>query len=163
MAVETEYSSEYDQAYVSETGNLATHEMHGRVRCAFFTHDQETAGDATSSIALVKLPAGRVRLLASQSKAYVNWTTASATLDLGWDAYTQSDGTAVAADPNGIDDGIDVDAAGFQTFGNVAAVLATGGTVLFDSKDGVVIRATSQDTAIAQGDDLVGYLLYVVD
>ena len=34
---------------------------------------------------------------------------------------------------------------------------------MFESKDGVVIRATSQSTAIADGDDLVGYLLYVVD
>ena len=30
-------------------------------------------------------------------------------------------------------------------------------------KDGGVIRATSQDTAIGSGDDLVGYLVYVVD
>jgi hypothetical protein len=28
---------------------------------------------------------------------------------------------------------------------------------------GVVIRATSQDTAIADGDDLVGYIVYVID
>jgi len=26
-----------------------------------------------------------------------------------------------------------------------------------------VIRATSQDTAIADGDDLVGYIVYVID
>lgn len=161
MAVTTQNSTEYDQAHVSKTGNLETHEIHGRVRCAFFTHDQDGAGDATSSVALCKLPAGKVRLLASGSKAYVNWTTASATLDLGWDAYTDMDGAAVVADPNGIDDGVDVDAAGYQTFG--AALTATGGTKVFESQDGVVIRATSQDTAIVDGDDLVGYLLYVVD
>jgi len=161
MAVTTQYTTEYDQAHVSDTGNLDTTEMQGRVRCAFFTHNQDGAGDATSSVALAKLPAGKVRLLASQSKAYVNWTTASATLDLGWDAYTNRAGTAVAADPNGIDDGVDVDTAGYQTFG--AALVATGGTKVFESQDGVVIRATSQDTAIADGDDLVGFLLYVVD
>ena len=163
MAVTTQYSTEYNQAYVAKTGNLDTHELSGRVRCAYFTCNQTGAGDATSSFALAKLPAGKVRLLASQSKAYVNWTTASAKLDLGWDAYTDIDGTAVVADPNGIDDGIDVDAAGFQTFGTVAAVLATGGTKVFESKEGVVIRATSQDTAIVADDDLVGCLFYVVD
>lgn len=161
MAVTSEYSTEYDTAYVSESGKLRPDQAAGRVRCAYFTHDQSGAGDATSSVALAKLPAGNVRLLSSQSKAYVNWTTASATLDLGWDAYTDPDGAAVAADPNGIDDGLNVDTAGYQTFG--AALTATGGTKLFQSQDGVVIRATSQDTAIASGDDLVGYLLYVVD
>lgn len=162
MAVLLENSTEYDQAYVADTGNLATHQLHGRVRVAFVTHTQVGTGDATSSVALFKLPAGRVRLLASQSKAYVNWTTASALLDLGWDAYTEADGTAVAADPNGLDDGLDVDTAGFQTFGNVAAVLLTGGTKLFNSKTGVVIRATSQ-TATVIGDDFVGAFFYVVD
>ena len=161
MAVTTQYSTEYNQAWVANTGNLETNVQRGRVRVAYFTAAQDGAGEATSSVALCKLPAGKVRLLASQSKAYVNWTTSSATLDLGWDAYVDASGTAVTADPNGIDDGIDVDAAGYQTFGS--ALTATGGTKLFESKNGVVIRATSQDTAIADGDDLVGFLLYVVD
>jgi hypothetical protein len=94
----------------------------------------------------------------------VNWTTGSATLDLGWDAYTAMDGTTTSADPNGLVDGLDVDAVGFRTFeGAIAANLLLGGTYLFESKDGVVIRATSQDTAIADGDDLVGCFFYVID
>jgi len=161
MAVTTQYSTEYNQAYVAASGNLETNEMRGRVRVAYFTAAQDGAGDAGSSFALVKLPPGKVRLLAAMSKAYVNWTTGSATLDMGWDAYVEQDGTAVIADPNGIDDGIDVDAAGYQTFGS--ALVATGGTKVFNSRDGVVIRATSADTAIVSGDDLVGALLYVVD
>ena len=61
-------------------------------------------------------------------------------------------------------DGLDVDTVGFQTLeGAVAGNLLTGGTYVFASKDGVVIRATSQDEAIADGDDLVGYLAYVLD
>jgi len=161
MAITTQYSTEYDTAYISKTGNLDTTQMHGRVRCAYFTHDQSGAGDAASSIALCKLPAGRVRLLGRQSEAYVNWTTGLATLDLGWDAYTSLEGVAVTADPNGIDDGVNVEAAGFQSLGS--ALTATGGTKVFNSQDGVVIRATSQDTAIIDGNDLVGCLLYVVD
>jgi hypothetical protein len=38
-----------------------------------------------------------------------------------------------------------------------------GYTKVFESRDGVVIRATSQDTAIADGDDLVGHNFYVID
>lgn len=161
MATTTQYSTEYDAANVTKSGNLDTTQIAGRVRCAFFTHAQSGAGDAGSSVALAKLPAGKVRLLASQSKAYVNWTTSSATLDMGWDAYTDENGTAVAADADGIDDGLSVDTAGYQTFGS--ALTATGGTKVFTSSEGVVIRATSTDTAIADGDDLVGCLFYVVD
>jgi len=161
MAVTTQNSTEYDKAYVSKTGNLETHEEHGRVRVAYFEHTQSGAGAATSSVALVKLPAGKVRLLGSQSKAYVNWTTALATIDMGWDAYTDINGNAVAASSNGIDSGTSVEIAGFQTFGS--ALTATGGTKIFESKDGVVIRATSQTTAIANADTLVGAFLYVVD
>jgi hypothetical protein len=136
----------------------------GQVRFAHFTHDQSGAGDATSSVALVKLPAGRVRLLLPLSWAYVNWTTASAFLDLGWDAYIGLDGVEVAADPNGLVDGMDVDTVGIRQLstGAVAAVVAAGYTKLFTSKGGVVIRATSEDTAIASGDDLVGSLAYVL-
>jgi hypothetical protein len=142
---------------------LDTTDLKGRVRVANFSHTQSGAGDATSDIELVRLPAGRVRLLASQSKAYVAWATALATLDLGWGAYTDQDGAAVAADPNGIDDGIDVDTAGYQTFGNLAAIAAAGGTVEFNSQSGVTILATSQDVALADGDTIAGYFLYVVD
>ena len=161
MATTTQYSTEYDTAHVSKTGNLESNTQGGRVRCAYFSATQDGAGDAGSSIALVKLPAGKVRLLASQSKAYVGFATDSATLDMGWDAYTNIDGTAVAADANGIDDGVDVDTAGYQTFGS--ALTATGGTKLFESQGGVVIRATSADVALADADVISGYVMYVVD
>ena len=165
MTATTQYSDPYDNAYVDvPQTTLATTEMHGRVRCAYVSHTQSGAGDATSSVALFKLPPGRVRFLGALSRAYVNWTTASATLDLGWDAYTDMAGATVAANPDGLVDGLDVDTVGFRTFeGAIAANLLTGGTYLFESKDGVTIRATSQDTAIANGDDLVGCFFYVVD
>ena len=161
MAVTTQKSTEYTNATSTPVVQNPVHDYHGRVRIAFFTHDQDGAGDATSSVALCKLPAGKVRVLLSSSNAYCNWTTGSATLDLGWDAYTNTDGNAVAADPDGLVNGLDVDTAGYQNFG--ANTTATGGTYLFESQGGVVIRATSQDTAIADGDDLVGYIMYVVD
>lgn len=161
MAVTTQKSTEYTNITASPPTVQDAQVYQGKVRVAVFTHDQSGAGDATSSVGIAWLPPGKVRLLAKASGAYVNWTTASATLDLGWDAYTDIDGAAVAADPNGIDDGINVESAGYQTFGNV--LTATGGMKVFESQGGVVIRATSQDVAIADGDDLVGYLLYVVE
>jgi len=161
MAVTTQKSTEYTNATSTPVVQNAVHDYHGRVRIAYFTCDQDGAGDATSSVALCSLPAGKVRVLLSSSNAYVNWTTGSATLDLGWDAYTNTDGTAVTADPDGLVNGLNVDTVGYQNFG--AGTTATGGTHLFESQSGVVLRATSQDTAIASGDDLVGYMMYVVD
>ena len=160
MAVTTQKSTEYTNATSTPVVQNAVHDYHGRVRIAFFTHDQDGAGDAGSSVALCSLPAGKVRVLLSSSNAYVNWTTGSATLDLGWDAYTNTDGDAVAADADGLVDGLDVETAGYQNF--CAGTTATGGTYLFESQGGVIIRATSPG-AIASGDDLVGYMMYVVD
>tara|TARA_R100001086_G_scaffold73137_5_gene35254 strand:- start:69 stop:563 length:495 start_codon:yes stop_codon:yes gene_type:complete len=164
MAVTTQNSTEYANTVAVPPTNNNTTEDHGRMRIMFFTCLQDGAGDATSSVVLGKLPPGRVRVLASLSRAYVNWTTSSAALDLGWDAYTAMNGSTTAADPDGLINGLSVDTVGFQTMeGAIAANLLTGGTYVFESKDGVKIRATSQDTAIATGDDLVGYLAYVLD
>lgn len=165
MAVTTQKSTEYTAATASPPVKNTTAEMHGRVRVAFFTHAQSGVGDAGSSVALCKLPAGRVRLLLGSSFMYFNWTTASALCDLGWDAYTGIDGVAVAADDNGLIDNLDVDAVGLRSgedLVTLAAIVATGGTKVFESNSGVVIRATSP-TAMVDGDDLVGYLLYVID
>lgn len=161
MAVTTQKSTEHTNATATPVTLNPTTDYAGRVRIMYFTHAQSGAGDATSSVALGSLPAGKVKVLLSSSNAYVNWTTSSATLDLGWDAYTDGDGNSVAADADGLVDGLNVDTAGQFSFG--ADQAATGGTYTFNSKSGVTIRATSQDTAIADGDDLVGYILYVVD
>lgn len=161
----TQYSTQYTQLFVTVPATpLSSTDMHGVVRIAFFQTTQSGAGSAPSSMALVKLPPGRVRLLLGISRAWVDWTTASATLDLGWDAYTNLDGTAVVADPDGLVDGLNVDTAGYFNFeGALTAVKAKGGTWDFESKTGVVIRATSQDVALANNDVAHGYLCYVQD
>lgn len=161
MAVTTQNSTEYGNSVAVPPVIQDAHVTMGKVRVAYFNHVQSGAGDATSSVALVKLPPGKVRLLGPMSHAYVDWSTASATCDFGWDAYTDINGTAVDADPNGLDDGLDVDVAGAETMGSILAV--TGGTKVFESQGGVVIRATSQDTAIADTDTIAGYVAYVVE
>ena len=162
MAVTTEYSTEYTNAFITTPAvKNPSSDWHGRLRLMYFVHDQSGAGDATSIISLVKLPPGRVRLHGKLSNIYVNWTTMSATLDVGWAAYTDENGTAVAADVDGIDNGIDVDTVGAQVLGS--ALAATGYTKEFESRDGVVITASSTDTAIASGDDIAGVIAYTSD
>jgi len=160
MAVTTQESTQYANINSSPPTIQDKATLGGRVKVAYFVHDQSGVGDAGSSVAVAKLPAGRVRVLGPMSSLYVNWTAAGADMNVGWDAHTDFGGTAVAADPDGIDSAIDVDAAGYQTLGN--ALAATGGTKLFESKEGVVIRCTCVQ-ALADGDDVAGYIAYVDD
>lgn len=170
MAVTTQYGTEYTSVFQTKPASLVgTHTWHGRLRSAYVSHVQSGAGDATSSVALCKLPPGSVRLILPMCYFYVNWTTASATLDLGWDAYTDLSGSAVTADADGLVNGISVDTAdviGFEELTSSAgtgAPATTGYTKVFQSKDGVVIRATSQDVAIADADALYGVIVYQQD
>lgn len=138
-------------------------DLHGKVRIAFFEWDNGlVAGDAGGVIDIVKLPAGRVRVLGRLSSIYHNFTTGSNTIDIGWKAYTDLDGAAVAADPDGLDDGIDVETAGTINIGTVAAVLAECGQKLFESQEGVTLTVTSVGI-VAASDKMVGHIAYVLD
>jgi len=168
MAVTTQNSTQYANTVAVPSVMNDPSDHHGRMRIMYFSHDQDGAGDATSSVALGKIPAGKVRLFMGLSRAYVNWTTSSATIDLGWDAYIDLAGDAVAADPDGLINGISVDTVGYFSLegasgGTGAPLKATGGTKLFESQGGVLIRATTQDVAIVDGDDLAGYMVYTID
>ena len=84
-------------------------------------------------------------------------------MDIGWAAYNDLDGTAVTADPDGLVDGLDVDTVGYFTMeGNTAAGKLLGGNYTFESKAGVAIVAKAIG-ALADSDDLVGVITYIVD
>ena len=170
MAVTTQLSDQYKLRFStteSELGAVYPSEVNAFKKAEFFTHTQSGAGDATSSVALCKLPAGRCRLLMPESWIQFGWDTASATVDLGWDAYTGADNASVAADPDGILNGLAIDTEDLYGFEEFTASLGTGITAaggfsrLFESRDGVVIRATSQDVALADADYLAGCLTYL--
>lgn len=159
MAITTQIGVEFTAALVTQPPTLLDANVWGgRLRMLEFTHAQDGAGDATSSVKIARLPAGQVTLLGNLCRCTHNWSTASAFMDVGWDAYTNVDGTAVVADSDGIDDNIDVDTAGSTAFGTAV----TAGYKVFDSKEGVDIRLTSKPTAIADGDTVQGYLIYVM-
>ena len=161
MAVTTQKGNEVTNLDAVPSVVAETTKLHGRLRFAYFSHTQSGAGDATSSVEIARLPAGSVRVLGAMCKIKHNWTTSSATMDIGWDAYTDLDGDSVAADPNGMDDGLNVDSAG--TVSTICTVLTTDNTKLFESKGKVSIRLTSQDVALAASSTVYGYLVYVVD
>jgi len=60
-------------------------------------------------------------------------------------------------------DGLDVNTAGyFSMESNIAAGKLLGGTYTFESRDGVEITALAI-SALVDGDDLCGYITYVID
>lgn len=161
MAVTTQNSTQYANTLADPRIRNATHEAHGRLRVARFNFIQAGAGDAGSTVRLLALPKGRVRVIGPLSRIAHSAMGAGRTLDLGWEAYRADDGSGeVAADPNGLDDGIDVSSAGAVVPGG-----ALGGdeTMLFASLAGVVLTAQVNDATIPDGATLDGTVVYVMD
>jgi hypothetical protein len=105
MAVRTfldDYTTAWDQFGLRGPHLLQNPPDQGtRLTWYYFSHTQgSTAGDATSTVGLLKIPPGPFRFLMGQ---FTNsgWGT-SRTLDIGWQAGVQNDGTAITADPDGL-------------------------------------------------------------
>lgn len=159
----TFYSEQVTKLDTVPAEPLNVDESHGKVRICQFDYAQVAEGAADSIIQLVKLPAGRVRLLGKLSQVKHNLTTATVDLDIGWAAHVDFAGDAVAADEDGLDDNIDCETTGIINVGSVAAVLAECQSKVFESQEGVVITATVKTAVIAAADSLKGYIAYVLD
>lgn len=158
MASQT--STELTQVEGSTFNPLHASVDSGKFRVKRFDFTQSGAGSAGDDQRLVKLPAGKVRVFLALSRIAHSAFGAARTLDTGWEAYTDQNGAAVAADPNGLDDGVDVSGAG-----NFNPVGTVGGdeTYEFDSRDGVVIACQTNDAAIPDAATLKGYIVYTAE
>lgn len=94
------YSLQYQNAYraVPHGNNYAEG---ARYREFFFSYTQVLAGAAADTILLLKLPP---QSILSMIRSYLEWSafTATATLDIGWQAYVDVDGTTQAASAGGL-------------------------------------------------------------
>jgi len=160
MAVTIQNSSQYAKASaVPPTLNAVT-DWHGRVRKYFFDFTQSAAGDAGSLVYAVKIPAGKIRLYLPASRIYFSAMGTARTLDIGWLAYNTPDGTVVAADPNGLDDNVDVSSAGSV---NPGGTIGTHETKLFDSREGVTLTLQVNDGTLPDAATFSGYFELVDD
>ncbi len=166
MAVTNENSTQYANAVADPKVQNETNDWHGRLRIARFSFkqgqfaDPPAAGDAGSTARLVRLPPGRCRVLLGLSYLHASAFGAGRVLDIGWQAYNDLDGNAVAADPNGLADNIDVAAAEPKT---VTGTIGGDETKQFLSRDEVVIEATVAGGTIPVDATLSGYFVYVKD
>lgn len=155
MAVTQEQSTQVAASEASPNTPVATYDWDGKVRRQYFEFTQgAAAGDATSLAELVKLPPGKLRVFLPSSRIYFSAMGTSRTMDLGHLAYTDLDGDAVAADPNDLDDGVDVSSAGSL---NPAGTIGTHETKLFESQDGVTLTAQINDGTIPAAATISGW------
>ena len=161
MAITTQDSAQLANTAAEPRVMNPTTEAHGRLRFARFSYTQSGAGDAGSVARLIRLPKGRVRIVLPLSRVAFSAMGASRTLDLGWEAYAAADGSGdVAADPNGLDDGVDVSSAGAVV---PAGTVGSDETMLFDSMAGIVLTAQINDGTIPDAATLSGHIAYVMD
>ncbi len=156
----TTNSTQYARALASATTKNSADEYNGRLAPFYFLATQSGAGAAGDDFNLVFLPPGLWRVLLPLS--YVQWDAMSGSrvMDIGYRAYTDINGAAVAADLNYFDDDIDVSSAGQAAMGSDVAV-GTGRTVEFESRTGVVIVATVTGGTIADAVKLSGFVAAV--
>ncbi|MBF0189066.1 MAG: hypothetical protein HQL50_14180 [Magnetococcales bacterium] len=160
MAVTTQNSTEYAALLAGSTQETTAYG--GRLRFMSITFAQSGAGDANSLVMLGKLPPGRIKLVGPLSFLRVGALGAGRTLDVGWSAYTDVSGSAVSADEDGLDDGIDVSAAATMNLGSATAT-TSGDCYEFTSRDGVVLQATVKGGTIPDTTALEGFVAYVAD
>ena len=145
-------STQYAKTVAASPSKISTTELHGRVRVAYADF---TADAAQETINMFKLPDG-ARIIGGRLN-HANLGT-STTVSVGHAAYTQADGTAVAAD---VDEYKAAAASTSVSAANIAATTALGENSLVDAPDGLVVTAT---TAGANATGLIEVqMTYVLD
>ena len=161
MAVTQEQATQVSNPVAVPPTLNDANEVHGKLRIFHFSFTQgSAAGDAGSLAEIAKLPGGSTRVFLPLSRIAFSAMGASRTMDLGWLAYTDQAGDAVTADPNGLDDGVDVSSAGSV---NPAGTVGGSETYLFESNGGVTITAQINDGTIPAAATLKGYIVYTTD
>lgn len=97
---------------------------------------------ALADIALLRLPAGKIRIFRDLSFLKCPAGTSTSDLDIGLQAYTKADGTTQTIQGIALADSLDVGGGALEQI----LPLPAGGSLLVDSLNGVVV-ACSFDTA----------------
>lgn len=129
----------------------------------FFDFVQVAAGDASSTMAFIDLPAGRWHFIGDLSAIEWDAFGAARTLEMGWNAYIDgADNTStVSANDAGLDDAIDVSSAGHQIGLGRALAAGTGRRKLFNvGVGGCRILATVDVSTIPDGTKINGHLAF---
>lgn len=157
MGITTQNSVEYAKQVTTPRTKVNAYELGGKVRRYFFTHTQDTQGDANSLVNLCILPAGSYRVVG----VYINSSALGAgrTLDVGHTGYIGQDGVAVVADENAFITGLSVSSAvdGFQR-----SIGADTG-VDITSRSEVVVQAIVKVDTLDNAETINGWVEIVIE
>lgn len=162
MAVLALQTTEAASVDTSVGGRLYNTQKWGTLRLLYFTLAAvAVAGDATSTVDLCKLPPGKLRILPKLSWLKSTAFGAGRTLSVGFAAYNDSAGAAVAADPTALLSALDVSAA--INASNLGAPVAnTAQKYDVYSQGGILIRARVNVDTIPVNTTLEGYIAFVM-
>ena len=160
MAVTNEFSDQITDLDATPVVLQDTSSVHGRLRLFRFTFTQSAAaGDADSSVTFARLHA-HSRVIGHLSKMYFSAFGAARTLDVGYKAYTDIDGTAQVADADFFATAVDVSSAGSLVFDESDTAAAHQGKKFDGEVDLVCDVAVDTIPAAATLD---GHVVYVLD
>lgn len=154
------YSTQYADYVANPTVKVKGSDWGAKLRTSYAKLTFTAAGFTTAAagdIKLIKLPPGRVRLYAGLSWLQCPQGTATSDLDVGWAAYTNQAGEAVAASGAGIANSLDVGGAAINEDLNSVAQYFE-----FDSQSGVDIVCSFDTANSPASGDLVMSLVYAI-
>lgn len=111
---------------------------------------------AAGDLKLIRMPAGKVRILSDLCRLVCPAGTATADLDIGISAYTKQDGTTQALQGNVLADSLDVGAGALDQ----TLPLPAGGFLEVESKDGFDIVASFDTANSPASGDMVLNVVY---
>lgn len=165
----TFYSTEYTAQYRSLPPNTNIHRNKANpCRYKYFSYTQSGNGSIDDFLYLCKVPAD-CRIIIPACMFYFSAWAANTLIDIGWASYTAKDGSTVAADYDGLIDGLDVEPAGFYSGLNLSTA---GGVAFFNvpaifdkefsARHEVDIVAQFRVAAPTDTDSLSGVIAYVI-
>ena len=136
----------------------------GRIYCMVVNTVQAALGCANSTFQLGVLPPGKWRYLSMLSRVRTTAFGTARTLDIGTGAYTNPDGTAVAADEDAIHSAKDVSSATNWNPGQTDELddaAAEFGTLLINSKTPVTITGICKAGTVPVSARIDGMLFFL--
>ena len=135
-------------------------DWNSKLRVSYAKLTFTAAGFTTASagdISLIRMPAGRVRVLGDLSRLICPAGTGTSDLDVGYAAYTGEDNVAVVADQDAWAASVDVGG------GAINQALATGSTFVISSRSGFDVVCSFDTANSPAAGDLVLILVYQID
>jgi len=163
MAITFNTSVELANQLAHPPVEMESNYIYGKLRLYRVSFNQGAAvGDIGSAARLIRLPAGKINLLAWLSSLRNSaWTGTS--VSIGWEAYRDKSGAVVAANPTGLMAVTSVNTANLINAAFGATASLPDGSKTFESSSGVVITAFSTVATIPIGGTILGYLVVAVE